>query len=332
VNRLVGLIGLVVAITLLTPCSSPPGAPQNSSTKPVSANPPQPIASASLKKPASSLYFLDSKTGWVLVNDNLYATVDAGASWKKLNRDALSNCDKVVFASKSAGWLLCDRWTTRRRSNSVFSTADGGRSWQQVLEVPSPIYALHLLSENVGYVSSRWQPLQKTVNGGKQWTKLDGIEGLNYVDFVDEKSAWGYGGAVWRTSDGGETWKQKVSYDQVKDLWTGSFIDANTGWIIGGDQLWRTIDGEKWQRVNGVPQQGELVDVDFVSAKEGWLATNDGSLLHSVDGGATWQLQTKLPNAGTIRFLTNLNGWVLGSNGELLRSDDGGQTWRSVSL
>ena len=307
--------------------------PQGDLNKTVSPNTLKPVASASLKKPASSLYFIDTKTGWVIANNNLYATTDGGTSWKKLNHRALTNCDKVVFASPNVGWLLCDQWTTRRRSNSVLSTTDGGRSWRQLLEVRSPIYTASLLGENLGYVSSRWQPLKKTANHGKQWTELDGMEGLNYIQFIDEKNACGYGGAIWRSSDAGEHWKQIVTYEQVDDLSTSSFIDANTGWIIGSKQLWRTTDGEKWRLVDGVPHPGEFVDIDFVSAKEGWLATGDGSMLHSVDSGATWQVQTRLAIAPrAIRFVSNLNGCVLGANGELLRSDDGGQNWHSVRL
>lgn len=296
-------------------------------------NTPEPLVSASLKKPAGPLYFIDTKNGWVVAHDNLYATADGGTSWTKLNRRALTKCGKVVFANPNVGWLLCDQWATPRRSNSVFSTSDGGRSWRQVIEIPSPIYTANLLRETVGFVSSRWQPLKKTTNGGKQWKELGGIEGLNYVQFLDDKNAWGYGGAVWRSSDGGANWKQIVPYEQVDDLWTSSVIDTKTGWIIGGKQLWRTTDGENWQLVTGMPQPGEFVSIDFVSAKEGWLATADGSILHSIDGGATWQVQTKLAiKLGAIRFVTNVKGWLLGANDQLLRTDDGGQHWRSVPL
>ena len=269
----------------------------------------------------------------MLANGKLYATVDAGASWTRANRNILSDCDAVVFASQEVGWILRDRWTTPSRSNSVLATQNGGRSWQKILDVPSPIFTLDLLGKNLGYVSSRWQPLHKTVDGGKAWTELDGIEGLNYVYFLDEKRGWGYGGAIWQTSDGGNTWKQTVAYDQVNDLWNSSFVDATTGWIAGGAELWRTTDGETWLPVQVAKQKGVFVDIDFVSRQEGWIATADRWLLHSADGGVTWQVHATLPaKPGAIRFVTNLNGWTLSQNGELSRSDDGGRTWKSVRL
>jgi photosystem II stability/assembly factor-like uncharacterized protein len=343
-NLTAGLIALVATVALLPACTLQAGGAKDgvangtpASAKPpqpVSAKPPEPVESASLKKPGSSLYFLDTKTGWVVTNGNVYTTTDAGTSWTKVNQNALSDCDKAVFANQQTGWLLCDHWTTKRRSNSVLATKDGGRSWQEVLEIPSPIFDLSFLSDKLGYVSSRWQPLNKTIDGGKTWTQLDGIEGLNYVYFLDEKRAWGYGGAIWRTDDGGENWRQTLSYDQPDNLWHASFVDFATGWIMGNHELWRTTDGEKWIAVEGIGKQnGDLADLDFVSAKEGWIATSNGSILHSVDGGATWEVQTKLPIAAAqLRFVTNLNGWVLDTNGELMRTDDGGKTWKPVSL
>ena len=163
------------------------------------------VEASAAKRPGAALYFIDSKIGWALATGKLYATVDGGASWTRLGRNDFSGCEKVVFANQKAGWILCDRWTTKRRSNSILATQDGGHTWREVLEMPTPIFALNFLSENLGYVSSRWQPLQKTIDGGKSWTPLDGIEGLNYVYFLDEKKGWGYGGAVWQTNDGGTT-------------------------------------------------------------------------------------------------------------------------------
>jgi len=48
-NRIVGVVALFVAVALLLTCTSQAHA--------------QPVASASLKKSSSPLYFLDSKTG-----------------------------------------------------------------------------------------------------------------------------------------------------------------------------------------------------------------------------------------------------------------------------
>jgi photosystem II stability/assembly factor-like uncharacterized protein len=318
-NRIVGVVALFVSVALLLTCTSQAGA--------------QPVSSASLKKTSSSLYFLDSKTGWVLANGKLYATVDAGASWTRVNRNILADCERAVFANQKVGWILRDRWTTPSRSNSVLATQDGGHTWQQILRVPSPIFSLDLLGKDLGYVSSRWQPLHKTVDGGKAWTELDGIEGLNYVYFLDEKRGWGYGGAIWQTGDGGQTWKKTVDYDQVTDLWNASFVDATTGWIAGGAELWRTTDGETWRPVQVEKRQGAFVDIDFVSRREGWIATADGLILHSGDGGETWTVHGRLfTKPAAIRFVTNLNGWALSQDGKLSRSDDGGRTWKAVPL
>ena len=73
-----------------------------------------------------------------------------------------------------------------------------------------------------------------------------------------------------------------------------------------------------------------LQAVIFVDGKQGWVAGDNGTLLHTTDGGTTWVPQT----SGTPADLTSLHflpdgkqGWVAGDNGTLLHTTDGGATW-----
>ena len=53
---------------------------------------------------------------------------------------------------------------------------------------------------------------------------------------------------------------------------------------------------------------------------EGWIAGNEGTILHSLDGGETWTLQS----SGTsetlldIFFTSPSNGYAVGTNGTIL--------------
>jgi len=84
-----------------------------------------------------------------------------------------------------------------------------------------------------------------------------------------------------------------------------------------------------------------LNDVTFVDGECGWAVGNRGVILHSADGGRTWQVQSSETDATleAVHFVDRRVGYAvggrtrpdgLGSYGVLLRTEDGGQTWQSV--
>jgi photosystem II stability/assembly factor-like uncharacterized protein len=134
------------------------------------------------------------------------------------------------------------------------------------------------------------------------------------------------------------------------------FIDKNTGWTVGdGGTILRTDDGgSTWsQQSSGV--SGEVNGVAFIDKETGWASAHDsyGSLdsfyttpylLHTTDGGATWQkvdvAHGLFGGIGPIAFTDAQHGialckltdgylvdpWVT-VKANLLRTTDGGATW-----
>jgi photosystem II stability/assembly factor-like uncharacterized protein len=134
------------------------------------------------------------------------------------------------------------------------------------------------------------------------------------------------------------------------------FIDQNTGWTVGdGGTIMRTDDGgTTWtQQSSGVG--GSVTSIDFTDAKNGWATGYDSYggldssysrsyLLHTTDGGATWQkvdvAQGLYGGIGHITFtdaehgvaLCRLTiglptGAVANVAANVLRTADGGATW-----
>lgn len=286
-----------------------------------------PVARAN--HPASSLFFLNEVKGWLIVNGVLYGTDDAGTNWKIINRQALHNCTSITFASNATGWALCDFWNTPQRSNTILSTRDGGKSWQKILEVSSPIYSVDFINESVGFVSSRWLPLQRTNDGGKTWTLVDGIEGLHYLFFIDGKNGWGYGAAIWHTEDSGQTWTQMTGYEETTDLWEAEFPNPSSGWIVGKEQVWRlNNNSHTWSQVKGLSFKVAFLSVSFVNSIEGWITADDGSVFYTMDAGDSWQVVSKVPAPiRAVRFVNKNTGWGVTTNEDLIYSTDGGRSW-----
>ncbi len=67
----------------------------------------------------------------------------------------------------------------------------------------------------------------------------------------------------------------------------------------------------------------------FIDGREGWAVGDQGSLVHTNNGGATWQLR----DIGTrrdlhdITFVDSNNGWIVGEGGMIMRTASAGLGW-----
>lgn len=124
--------------------------------------------------------------------------------------------------------------------------------------------------------------------------------------------------------------------------------------------------GKQWKQAS-VPVSSDLTDVHFPTAKDGWIVGHDGVVLHTRDGGNTWekqfdgrmaqkqlmahfQSQVDKGNADAQRYVQDTqlnytdgpeqgllgvwfkdaqNGFVVGSFGTIFATRDGGATWES---
>jgi photosystem II stability/assembly factor-like uncharacterized protein len=88
-------------------------------------------------------------------------------------------------------------------------------------------------------------------------------------------------------------------------------------------------------------EDAALRAVHFIDAKEGWAVGDEGVVLHTIDGGRTWQPQASGTRASlrSVHFHDDNHGWAAGreelpggrgSVGVLLATEDGGFTWKRL--
>ena len=68
--------------------------------------------------------------------------------------------------------------------------------------------------------------------------------------------------------------------------------------------------------------------LDFINLNEGWVI-DDYSLMHTNDGGLTWNLQ-EVPTEylmNSVCFISETHGWIAADNGSVYHTTDGGGTW-----
>ncbi len=77
----------------------------------------------------------------------------------------------------------------------------------------------------------------------------------------------------------------------------------------------RPVLAQGWQWLNPQPQGNTLRDIYFVDANTGWLVGSGGMILHTKDGGDTWDIQENPTRAWfeTVFFVDANNGWAGGA-------------------
>lgn len=90
-------------------------------------------------------------------------------------------------------------------------------------------------------------------------------------------------------------------------------------------------DYHTWRQADSVPTRATLTGVDFVGEK-GWAVGHDALILHSADGGVTWERQHSAPEREQpfldVMFLDSSRGFAIGAYGLFMSTSDGGETWQ----
>ena len=112
--------------------------------------------------------------------------------------------------------------------------------------------------------------------------------------------AVGDGGTIVATTDGGETWSPQNS---------GTTADLNDVCFVGG---------------GGGPDIGKGIGVG-----RGWAVGDGGTILTTLNGGATWTRQTSGTSADllAVTFTDTQRGYAVGGGGTILTTLNGGASW-----
>ncbi|GER91892.1 hypothetical protein KDW_60540 [Dictyobacter vulcani] len=250
-------------------------------------------------------------------------TADGGASWQrsKINDPLVSIVDVPHFLNAQQGWLEISAMPDAGHSESdIWHSMDGGQTWSKIATnvENNGLYLGHvtgisfndaqngIAAGDRGTGGDNSVPsLALTHNGGQSWQVLllphvlGGYMGLanqsqppvffGNVVFLPVFVSTHTGNLLilYRSNDGGQNWVQtSPAHIFARNTYV---LDVNHAWATDSQsgKLYRTRDGGgNWSAVsNSAYKLGAL---SFTDANTGWGIAGQ-QLLHTSDGGASWQ-------------------------------------------
>jgi photosystem II stability/assembly factor-like uncharacterized protein len=270
---------------------------------------------------ARDLFFLNENEGWV-AGSGLHHTLDGGITWQEQTPAQNASYASVHFEDSMNGWITGYR--------DVYHTKDGGENWELQLRLErgydTTFRQIFFTDTLHGWVLDFFGLLFYTRDGGKIWEEQ--YTGLtvqqNAICAIDSLTAWIAGGYGWvsKTIDGGENWTAFNDGFQFSMNWDIQFIDAQHGWMVDDGVFYTEDGGQSWARISN---SGGYA-FHFIDLNQGWLLTGNGIILHTQDGGYTWEGQNRLTNVSLedVWFTDENNGWAAGGFGMILHTDNGG--------
>jgi photosystem II stability/assembly factor-like uncharacterized protein len=256
-------------------------------------------------------------------------------------------------------WMVERTSRTQEKGNSKASDAIKGQ-WTVISAIIGDnLRDFQFLDENHGWAITT-NSIWKTDDGGQTWTEVrkaptvkllkyyEPQETLEKVQFLSQTEGWVVeGNHLVHTTDGGASW-QKHEFKNVI-VRSFRFLNRENGWFVGqlmrlplrkGEvEIWHPViygtknGGRNWQPLFiGSDEHYPLWDVWPISPTKIWAV--GFSILHSEDGGATWNRVHIKDWKGVsgmpieIQFLDSNVGWMKTSEGGgYLFTSDGGKNW-----
>ncbi|MCD9853154.1 T9SS type A sorting domain-containing protein [Epilithonimonas sp. JDS] len=167
----------------------------------------------------------------------LLKTTDGGDTWLPIAVDNVSSIYSMSCVNENLIFLSC---IDSNNNSILLKSINGGSSWEKIIgnDAQMKFYDIQFLSGETGYASnnnvyhSSENNILKTLDGGKNWTKIDNSRGP--FNFINENKGFSYQFGFLKTTDGGNNF-ERLGQSSLYLLSKIFSINENTVWGIFED-------------------------------------------------------------------------------------------------
>src|SRR5947209_8600581 len=263
--------------------------------------------------------------------NGMYRSSDAGRTWTHVGLEGTRQIGRVIVDPKNPSVVFVAALGHAYGANperGVFRTRDGGKTWQKVL----------FKSDDVGAIDLQFDPQNSQIIYATLWN-------TRRPPWSIYPPSYGPGGGIFKSTDGGTTWKQLTNGLPVEGLGRiglavaptnrnriYAIVDAKAGGLYRSDDA-----GETWTLVSNDARiwgRGWYFCKTVVDPKNAdTVYVSNTSLYRSTDAGRTWTAIKGAPGGDDYHQLwiypDDPNRMILGSDQGAIVTVDGAQTWSS---
>ena len=291
-----------------------------------------------------ALSFIDSLTGMVVGKSAAIKTTNAGKTWSIMTTPVTTAFYGVLMLDDTIGFIV-------GASNTILKTTDAGNSWinyNAELQVGT-LKSIRKVRSDFLVITGDNGYIVVSSDTGKHWSQVYTDHGnqINSVAFTSDSVAIAVGenGYITKTKDQGANWKTQTLVDTIisvtatlnaiasKDLQRFIIVGNNANVIYSEDA------GASWKKPYLLELGGvnvHLRGLDLLTPLYGIAVGEQGFIMRTTDGGATWKF---LPNSPYYHLLRSIafpkgdtsNGIAVGNFGGVLITSNGGKKWSIIA-